>query len=237
MSNPYFSFKQFTVFHHKCAMKVGIDGVLLGAWVDVSNAKNVLDVGTGSGLIALMLAQRSDAEITGIDIEPNAVIQAAENVNDSPWKDRINIVQISLKDFAEKSPKKYDLIVSNPPYFVDSLKNPDDNRALARHTDSLPHTDLLLYSNILLSPQGKLAVILPLNQGLEIIENAEKLNMYCNKIVYIYPKPSVAIKRILLEFGQEKNIQQINSIFIETSQRHEYSPEFTALVKDFYLKL
>ena len=237
MSNPYFSFKQFTVFHHKCAMKVGIDGVLLGAWADVSNAKNVLDVGTGSGLIALMLAQRSDAEITGIDIEPNAVIQAAENVNDSPWKDRINIVQISLKDFAEKSPKKYDLIVSNPPYFVDSLKNPDDNRALARHTDSLPHTDLLLYSNILLSPQGKLAVILPLNQGLEIIENAEKLNMYCNKIVYIYPKPSVAIKRILLEFGQEKNIQQINSIFIETSQRHEYSPEFTALVKDFYLKL
>ncbi len=237
MSNPYFSFKQFTVFHHKCAMKVGIDGVLLGAWADVSNTENALDVGTGSGLIALMLAQRCDAEIKGIDIEPNAVIQAYENVNDSPWKLRISIEQTSLQDFAENSPKKYDLIVSNPPYFVDSLKNPDENRTLARHTDSLSHTELLLYSNLLLTHIGKLAVILPLNQGLEMIKNAEKTKFYCNKITYVYPKPDVDIKRVLLEFSQEKQTQQIDSIVIETSQRHEYTSEFTELLKDYYLKM
>ncbi len=237
MSNPYFSFKQFTVFHHKCAMKVGIDGVLLGAWADVSNAKNVLDVGTGSGLIALMLAQRCDAEIKAIDIEPNAVIQANENVNDSPWKERISIEQTSLQDFAENSTEKFDLIVSNPPYFVDSLKNPDNKRTLARHTDSLSHYELLLYSNMLLSPNAKLAVILPLIQGMEMIQDAEKQDFFCNKITYVYPKPNAEIKRVLLEFGKEKKVQEINSIVIETSQRHEYSPEFTALLRDFYLKL
>ena len=237
MSNPYFSFKQFTVFHHKCAMKVGIDGVLLGAWADVSNAKQVLDVGTGSGLIALMLAQRCDAEIKGIDIEPNAVIQANDNVNDSPWKQRISIQRTSLQDFGENSPEKYDLIVSNPPYFVDSVKNPDDKKTLARHTDSLSHSELLLYSKLLLTSYGKLAVILPLNQGLEMIQNAEKVNLYCNKTTYVYPKPNAEIKRVLLEFSKEKQAQQINSIIIETSQRHEYSPEFKALVKDFYLKM
>lgn len=237
MSNPYFSFKQFTVFHHKCAMKVGIDGVLLGAWADVSNTFHVLDIGTGSGLIALMLAQRCEAQITGIDIEPNAVIQANENVNDSPWKDRINIEQTALQDFAGNSTEKYDLIVSNPPYFVDSLKNPDDKRTIARHTDSLSNLELLSYSNILLLPQGKLAVILPVSQGLEMIENAENINLFCNKITYVYPKPNTEIKRVLLEFSRERITQQINSMVIETVQRHEYSPEFTALVKDFYLKL
>lgn len=218
-------------------MKVGVDGVLLGAWADVNNTNHILDVGTGSGLIALMLAQRSEAEIIGIDIEPNAVIQANENVLDSPWKERINIKLISFKEYAESPVQKFDLIVSNPPYFVDSLKNPDDKRALARHTDSLSHLELLHYSNILLSPQGKLAVILPLSQGLEMIENAEKLSMFCNKITYVYPKPNTEIKRVLLEFSLEKIARQINSIVIESSQRQEYSSEFTALLKDFYLKL
>ena len=218
-------------------MKVGIDGVLLGAWADVSKAKHVLDVGTGSGLIALMLAQQCDAEILGIDIEPNAVIQATENVNDSPWKERIEIVQTSLQNLASNSVEKYDLIVSNPPYFVDSLKNPDDQRTLARHTDTLSHVELLQNSNLLLSPQGKLAVILPLNQGLKMIETAEKENLFCNKITYVYPKPNADIKRVLLEFSREMKAQQIESIVIETSQRHEYSSEFSALLKDFYLKL
>lgn len=218
-------------------MKVGVDGVLLGAWADVNSTKRILDIGTGSGLIALMLAQRSDAEIQAIDIEPNAVIQANENRNNSAWSKRIKIQHISLQDFAKYAQEKYDLIVSNPPYFIDSVKNPDDRRTLARHTDSLSHTELVLYSKQLLSSKGRLAVILPLNQGLEMIEIAANADLFCNRICYVYPKPGAEIKRILLEFGMEIQAQQIDSIVIEGSRRHEYTAKFTALVKDFYLKL
>ena len=124
MSNPYFRFKQFTVFHDKCAMKVGADGVTLGAWADITNAKKMLDIGCGSGLIALMVAQRSNAEITAIDIDNQSVIQSTINVENSPWKERIIIRQISLQDFAECTSEKFDVIISNPPFFRNSLKNP-----------------------------------------------------------------------------------------------------------------
>ena len=124
MSNSWFKFKQFTVNHDKCAMKVGVDGVTLGAWADVSSAKKVLDVGCGSGLISLMVAQRCNAQIIAIDIDSQSIIQAAENVDNSPWKDRIKIQHISLQDLAEVNSCGFDVIISNPPYFINSLKNP-----------------------------------------------------------------------------------------------------------------
>ena len=141
MSNPYFRFKQFTVYHDLCAMKVGVDGVILGAWADCRNIKYSLDVGTGSGLIALMLAQRSEAYIHAIDIGENAYKQAEINFNNSPFHDRLSLEQIAFQDFS--SSIKYDLIVSNPSYFVHSLKSPDKNRSLARHNEYLPLKVLL----------------------------------------------------------------------------------------------
>jgi tRNA1Val (adenine37-N6)-methyltransferase len=136
MSNPFFHFKQFTIYHNLCAMKVGVDGVLLGAWADCRNAGYILDAGTGSGLIALMLAQRSNAIIHAIDIDENSCNQAEINFTNSPFHDRLSVEHISFQNYFP--PVRYDLIVSNPPYFANSLKSPDKNRNLARHDEFLP---------------------------------------------------------------------------------------------------
>ena len=137
MGNDNFRFKQFTVFHNKCAMKVGTDGVLLGAWANLEDCESILDIGTGTGIIALMAAQRSNAEIEAIDIEKNACLQATENIENSPWPTRINVHNESLQLFAEKTEKKYSHIISNPPFFCNSLLSDDKNRQLARHPISL----------------------------------------------------------------------------------------------------
>ncbi|NDV45743.1 methyltransferase domain-containing protein [Paludibacter sp. 221] len=238
MGNPYFSFKQFTVYHDLCAMKVGIDGVLLGAWADVKNANNILDIGTGSGLIALMLAQRNpDATITAIDIDENAILQSEINIKNSPWGNRIEVGKNSLQDFMLSSTKKYDLIVSNPPFFINSMKAPEDTRTTARHTDTLTHEELITYSKALITPKGKLCIILPINEGEKCIDFAENSGLFCNKKVSVFPKPGSPAKRLLLGFSLEKRERENTHITIESETRHQYTPEFTQLAKDFYLKL
>lgn len=238
MSNPYFQFKQFTVYHDLCAMKVGIDGVLLGAWTPVDSSVNrILDVGTGSGLIALMLAQRSNATIDAIDLDEGAVRQAEINVSASDWNNRIRVHRQSLQRFAERQTKVYDLIVSNPPFFISSLKAPDEARAIARHADTLTHEELLKYASGLLKTTGRMCVILPVTEGLRCVESTRKFGLYCYQCVYVYPKPKSEPKRVLLEFGFTARETQLSSIEIETAERHQYSAAFTALAKDFYLKL
>lgn len=238
MGNPYFQFKQFTVFHDLCAMKVGIDGVLLGSWVNAENAERILDLGTGSGLIALMLAQRNkNALIDAIDIEKTAVQQAEINVQKSPWKNRISIRNISLQSFVHEVEEKYDLIVSNPPFFVNSLKNPIQERTNARHTDSLTHEELISFSKKILSQNGKLCIILPVNEGKVCKIFAEKSGLFCSKMVSVFSKPNTEAKRLLLEFGFENKETEISELTIETEIRHQYTREFTELAKDFYLKL
>lgn len=237
MPNPYFSFKHFTVLHDKCAMKVGIDGVLLGVWTPVENAKSILDVGTGTGLIGLMLAQRSTAKITGIDIDQNAVLQATENVQQSLWPDRITILEKSFQEFTNNSSEFFDLIVSNPPYFVNSLKTPIENRTTARHTDSLSHEELIENAMRLLNPEGRICIILPVTEGLQCIDYAETKGLYCSKKVTVFPKLNRTPKRLLLEFSLIKSPKIETALVIESEKRHHYSAEFTELAKDFYLKL
>lgn len=236
MPNPYFSFKQFTVYHDKCAMKVGIDGVLLGSWADVSEAKQILDIGTGTGLIALMIAQRNnEALVDAIDIDAGAVLQATENVRNSPWSERIRLYEVALQNFDNVA--KYDLIVSNPPYFVNSTKAPEEDRTTARHTDSLAHEELILNSKKHLLPSGKLCIILPVNEGLQCVEFAAGTGLYCSKQVTVFPKPGAAAKRLLLEFTLRNVPTEYSDLTIESEHRHHYSPEFTQLAKEFYLKL
>lgn len=237
MPNPYFSFKQFTVYHDKCAMKVGIDGVLLGAWTNVENCDSMLDIGTGTGLIALMLAQRSLATVDAIDIDGDAILQAKENIENSPWKDRIHTQKNSLQELTKICSKQYDLIVSNPPYFVNSTKTPLENRTAARHTDSLSHEELIRHAKLLLKPTGRLCLILPVIEGFQCIEYASKTGLYCNKQVTVYPKPNAIAKRLLLEFSIFPTQKTSSELIIESEERHHYSPEFSILAKDFYLKL
>ncbi len=229
-----FQFKQFTIRQNNCAMKVGTDGVLLGAWTNLDNVFNILDVGTGTGLIALMLAQRyRHAIIDALEIEKNAYKQAVENVKNSPWNNRIQVIHSSLQTF--KSEKKYDVIVSNPPYFSHSLKNPNIFRTTARHNDSLSSSELIIHAKKLLKSDGKLAVIFPATEALLLQKQAIDEGFHISKLTKVIPKTNAETKRLLMEFSLLPTTYIENEIVIEKGERHNYSDDYKKLTKDFYL--
>ncbi len=238
MSNNYFKFKQFTVYHDRCAMKVGTDGVLLGAWADFDTCQSVLDVGTGSGLIALMAAQRNrSAKITAIEIDSEAARQAKENADNSSFKDRISVLNVSLQEFAVNRLEKFDAIVSNPPFFTKSLLSPDLKRTDARHAESLTVNELVVLSKKLLSDNGTLSLIYPFAERENILNAAAKENLHLSRETVVFPTPQSLPKRVLLEFSAKKPEKiESNKLIIE-AQRHVYTPEFIELAKDFYLYL
>lgn len=235
MPNPFFAFKQFTIYHDRCAMKVGTDGVLLGAWTDLTDSRRVLDIGTGTGLIALMLAQRSvQAQITAIDIDSDAVSQAQENIQASPWRERVGA---SLQDLRTYTPNaRFDTIVSNPPYFVDSLKCPDGQRNTARHTDTLSINGLLEKVAELLTPEGRFSVVLPFEQTEQLVNVAAACGLYPSRHTAVVTRPGLPPKRTLMEFRHSPIRYQPDELVIEL-ERHVYSEDYIALTRDFYLKM
>lgn len=235
MSNQTFAFKQFKINQDKCAMKVGTDAVLLGSWVNSSNAKTILDIGTGTGIIALMLAQKSGARIDAIDIDMSAYVQATENVNNCDWKDRIEVHHISLQQFAKESDHKYDLIVSNPPYFIDSSKALEESRTNARHTDQLPFNELLDGVLKLLNPAGKFYVILPTKESEQFREEAEKHKLFLTKLTRVITRTDKPEKRLMMRFEFIQRAFSESSITIEKDERHSYTDEYKDLTKDYYL--
>ena len=238
MSNPYFQFKQFTIRHDKCAMKVGTDGVLLGAWANVARCNRILDIGTGTGLIALMLAQRCEADIDAIDIDADAYLQTQENAEASPFTGRIHATHAALADFACACPYKYDLIVSNPPYFADSLKCPNRQRSTARHNDTLPLEELLQDAHKLLAPAGRIALILPYDRKESLSDCIRMENLFLSKQISVTPVAGAEPKRILIELTAEPPAipLQPSRLAIEVA-RHQYTEEYILLTKDFYLKM
>ena len=235
MPSQEFVFKQFKINQDKCAMKVGTDAVLLGSWVDTSNTKTILDIGTGTGIIALMLAQKSSASIDAIDIDRNAFLQASENVEDCRWKDRISTHHISLQQFTDESKYKYDLIVSNPPYFVDSSKALEESRTNARHTDHLSFCDLLKGVLSLLKPDGKFYVILPTKESQLFRDLAEEQDLFLTKLTRVITRTDKPEKRLLMKFEFIKKTVEEDSITIEKDDRHSYTSEYNELTKDYYL--
>lgn len=240
MPNQIFQFKQFTIDQSLCAMKVGTDGVTLGAVADVEQAKRVLDIGCGTGLLCLMTAQRNEsAEIVGIDIDEDAVRGATQNVEASKWSGRITIVGKSLQEFIATAPSTFDKIITNPPYFEDSLKAPKASRTLARHTDSLPFTELASSVSTLLSDDGSLSIILPTDAHDKFEKIAEQYGLYLRKKTLVYPKPGAEAKRTVGEFVKcrTQNAEcEINELTIETEVRHQYTEDYIKLTKEFYLK-
>jgi len=216
-------------------MKVGTDGVMLGAWANCKNTKNILDIGTGTGLIALMLAQMSNANIDAIEIDEVACRQAKENVDKSPWSDRINIINQSYQDFLKTAHKKYDLIVSNPPYFQNSLFAPNEKRTNARHNSNLELDDIINGAKKILNEEGVLSLILPYMEGNMFILKASEKGLYCIRQTKVLPKPNRDPKRLLLEFMKIKKPLIEQEIIIEINKRHEYSEAYKNLTKDFYL--
>lgn len=238
MANSYFQFKQFKITQDKCAMKVGTDGVLLGAWAPVKNACRILDVGTGTGLIALMLAQRcASAFIEAIDIETAAVLQAGQNVADSPWADRIRVSLQDVRMALESWKGKFDCIVSNPPYFVDSLKCPDTSRMLARHTAELDFPSLAKAVAELLGAAGTFSVVLPAAAYASFVAVALHEKLFLQRVTWVHTKPDVPPKRVLMTFVKEAVPDTVQEQLVVEVSRHVYSPEYVALLKDFYLKM
>ena len=247
MSTPYFRFKQFTIWHDRCAMKVGTDGVLLGAWAGTTDSPaantdktspvdRILDIGTGSGLIALMLAQRfPNAIIDGIDIDPSAVLQAKDNFSVSPFSTRLHARSSSLQEWLPK--EKYDMIVSNPPYFSNSLLCPDSMRTKARHAELLSFVDLLAHSNRLLTQAGTLSLVLPADAEKAILSEARLQHLYCVRLCRVHTTATKPAKRVLITFAHqepESTLLKPETLCLSEGNQPR-SAAYSALTRDFYL--
>jgi len=237
MSSNSFVFKQFEIKQDKCAMKVGTDAVLLGAWADATQAKRVLDIGTGTGILALMIAQKSEAQICAIDIDIDSYQQAIENIHYSLWKDRIQIFHSSIQEFSKTINEQFDLIITNPPYFTDAYKAKEISRNNARHTDELPFEILIECVCKLLQPQGVFYIILPFAEA-QIFKNMAKQNNLCLvESMRIKTKADKEPKRLLMKYSFEQKIQEETEIVIENDDRHHYTKEYIELTKDYYLDI
>lgn len=235
MAKGHFEFKQFTIHQECCAMKVGTDGTLLGAWASApAGVCRILDIGTGTGLIALMMAQRyPEAEVIGIDIDGEAVSQAMTNVVDSPFASRVSIMQADISDF---SVEPFDAIVCNPPFFVDSLTCPDSSRTQARHTGSLSYKTLMRSVKRCLKDEGLFSVVIPVDYRSQLLSEAALAGLILSKECNIQTTPKKTPKRCLMEFRKQPVnhvVSTIETLEIQPGQRSNW---YHHLTKDFYLK-
>jgi len=243
-----FQFKQFSLEQDRCAMKIGTDGVLLGAWTPIDNNPfSILDIGTGTGIIALMLAQRSAAEqIDALEIDDDAYEQATDNFENSPWNNRLFCFHAGLDEFVEEPEddpsdselaQQYDLIVSNPPFYSEDYKSNSDQRDLARFQDAMPFEDLIEAADLLLSENGIFSVIIPFKEEENFLALAKEYELYPIKITRVKGTPTTETKRSLLAFSRNSISNfPVDELIIET-ERHIYTAEYIALTKDFYLRM
>ena len=243
-----FQFKKFTINQDRCAMKVGTDGVLLGAWCPIDNNPfSILDIGAGTGILSLILAQRSKAEhpslqgelaqqIDAIEIDENAFEQCVENFENSPWGDKLFCFHAGLDEFMEEPEDEYDLIISNPPFYTEDYKTENEQRDLARFSDALPFEDLVEAAHLLLSENGIFAVIIPFKEEEKFITLAKEFELHPFKITRVKGTPTTEIKRSLLAFSKTQKQTHVDELIIETA-RHQYTEEYIDLTKDFYLKM
>jgi tRNA1Val (adenine37-N6)-methyltransferase len=228
-----FNFKQFSIQQNSAAMKIGTDGILLGAWADTTNSNQIIDIGTGTGVIGIMQCQKnSSANIDAIEISKEACIDAAQNIANCPWSERVNLHESPIQKLI--SNKKYDHIISNPPFFINSLNPEDSERKKARHTTHLSYVDILGFATKNLSNKGKVSLILPVEDGEKCILISNKFELWVSRKCFVQPKAHKKPHRLLLEFTNEKTKVSENNLIIENKERHDYTEEYKAITKDFY---
>lgn len=236
MANSHFRFKQFTVHQEHASFRITTDSVLLGAWAELKGVKRILDIGTGTGILALMAAQRSDAYIVAIEPDRNSFMQAGLNISGSPWHDRISLINTSAQEYICSDGLLFDTIITNPPYFNDSLLNHDPGKASTRHSITLSHRELLETSLRLLSPAGTIQTVLPVNEAAIFMDMASAAGLSCSRRLTVKPTPLLPPARILMTLGFAMSACEEATIVIEKGGRHDYSDEYRSLTKDFYLK-
>ena len=236
MANNYFKFKQFTVQQEYAPFKITTDSVLLGAWAGLEGAKKILDIGTGTGILALMAAQRTDAQIVAIEPEPGSYMQAGMNITGSPWHDRITLFKSTVQEYKPDAGLLFDAIITNPPFFIDSLPNPDAGKAMARHSLTLSYHELIESVLRLLVFSGKLHLVLPVNEAGKFADMASSSGLHCCRRLYVRPTASLPPARVLMTMARANKTAEESTIVIEQGGRHKYSDEYVSLTKDFYLK-
>ncbi|WP_265524433.1 tRNA(1)(Val) (adenine(37)-N(6))-methyltransferase TrmN [Providencia rustigianii] len=231
-----FTFKQFFVGHDRCAMKVGTDGVLLGAWAPINGVQRALDIGSGSGLIALMLAQRNaHLNIDAVELDSDAAAQAQQNFDESPWAERLQIINQDIISFSEQTTKQYDVIVSNPPYFEPAISCRDEKRDQARYTSTLNHPILLECARRCLLPQGIFCLVLPYDVGEKVEGMAVENGWFSALRMNVRDKQNTPYHRMLLGLRLEPCTAEVLSLTLK-QQDGQYTDEFKALIQPFYLK-
>lgn len=231
-----FKFKQFSINQQNAPFKIGTDGVLLGCWAakNTNKVNTILDIGTGTGVIALIMAQRFlNAKVSAVEINKTAANLAKNNFNQSLWANRIQLIESSLQDFRPST--RYDIIVSNPPYFVNSAISGDRSKDTARHTLKLDFKAVLHFASNQLSPVGTLYLVLPFSSKEEIIKKASELGLFPNRICEVLPTPHASPKRILISITNEKSITSFSSLIVEQNVRHQYSNDYKELTKEYYI--
>lgn len=230
-----FQFKQFNIQDENSAMKVGTDAVVLGSFINPKNTSCILDIGTGSGIIALMMAQKSSAIIDAIDIDFGSIQDANFNFENSAWGNQLNAIQTSLSGFVKQSNDKYDLIVSNPPFFNNSLKSPSERKNLSKHTSTLSHKNLMKGVKNLIATDGIFTVIIPFDQMRSFLNIAFIEHFFCSRKLVIYPTPNKPANRVILELSSIKvNNPKEESLTIRDISSN-FTEQYKSLTQDFYL--
>lgn len=229
-----FVFKQFIIKQNKCAMKVGTDAVLLGAWADLPATGRVLDIGSGTGIIAMMVAQRCNAQVDTIEIDDDAFKQAHENCSNSKWKERLNVHHKSFQEFSLACKEKYEAIVTNPPYFTNSLQAASESRTKARHNATLTFNELIDGIKALLHEDGIFAIILPCNEAEDFTDIAIENGLFPIKVMRIQTTATKPAKRVMMQFAFKRNSFSENTLVIENAD-HTFTSDYKLLTRDFYL--
>jgi tRNA1Val (adenine37-N6)-methyltransferase len=236
-SGDRFDFRNFTIHQDRCAMKVGIDAVILGAWSSIPDTPTpqVLDIGTGTGILALLIAQRNhNARITAIEIDEAAAVQAQENVANSPYAERITTACLPIQQFTEQASATYDLIICNPPFFSGGVLSEQLERNVARHTVKLSHGDLLSAVRELLADEGHFSLILPKIEAMRFCELASNAGLYLRASLHLQPRAEQPVHRVLQTFGKSKPAKLDKKEMIQYEQDQGYTDDFQKLVGAFY---
>lgn len=234
--NAYFHFKQFQISQNLCAMKVTTDAIVFGAMIDTRHCRNILDIGSGTGLLSLMMAQKTTAPITAIELDDAAVEQSMVNIKSSPWPEQISVVHASIQQYTANNDRTFDCIVTNPPFFEQSLKGPDHQRNLARHSDSLDFSVLADIIQKQLSANGTAWVLLPVNSAKRFLQEASGKRLYPVAITELCSTLQHSPHRWIIQLSHQKTVTKKQTLVFYHQDR-QYTEAFRQLTRDYYLKL